>query len=187
MPGSISENILSLICGVGILQGILLASLIYFHPKSDRCVNKFLALYILCISLVMTMPITMDVIGWQRSYFIQPIPLLPGIFLYFYILSFKQRITGRKAWPHFIIVFIFFFLAYFNLSAIAKIYPNAEHIPVEGMRRPQTIGNILLRAIQQFIYYFLTRKALRSYQRSIQHFFSNTSRIDLQWCRYLIN
>jgi hypothetical protein len=47
----ISENILSLICGLGILQGILLAALLYFHPKSDRSVNTFLALYIFCISI----------------------------------------------------------------------------------------------------------------------------------------
>jgi len=188
MPlNSISENILLLICGLGILQGILLAALIYFHRKSDKSVNKFLALYIFCISCVMTIPITMDVIGWQNSYFIQPIPLLPGIFLYFYILSFKQTITWRKVLPHFIIVFIFFFLAYRNLSAMEQIYPNAEHVPVEGLKRPATIFNILLRGIQQVIYYFLSRKALKSYQHSIQHLFSNTSRIDLRWARFLVN
>src|SRR4029078_3512711 len=104
MPtNSFSENILLLICGLGTLQGFLLAALILFHPKSDKSVNKFLALYILCVSCVMTMPITMNVMGWKYSYFIQPLPLLPGIFLYFYLLSFRSTITWRRAWPHFII------------------------------------------------------------------------------------
>jgi AraC-like DNA-binding protein len=135
----------------------------------------------------MTMPITMNVIGWQNSYFIQPIPLLPGIFLYFYLLSFKETITWRKALPHFIIFFLFFFITYWNLSAVARLYPNAKHIPVEGLRRPATLGIIFIRATQQVIYYFLSRKTLRSYQRSIRHLFSDTSRIDLHWARYLVN
>jgi AraC-like DNA-binding protein len=188
MPlASISDNILLLICGLGILQGILLAVLIFSHPKSDKSVNKFLALYIFCITGVMTMPLTMDLTGWQNSYFLQPIPLLPGIFLYLYILSFKQVITWRKALPHFIFVLIFFFLPYFNLSEVSRLYPNARHIPPEALKRPATIGIILLRAIQQIVYYFLSRKALKSYQHSIQHLFSDTSRIDLQWARFLVN
>ena len=188
MPAnSFSENILLLICVLGTLQGFLLAALILFHPKSDKSVNKFLALYILCVSCVMIMPITMNVMGWQHSYIVQPLPLFPGIFLYFYLLSFRSTITWRKAWPHFIIVVIFFFLTYRNLSVMAEIYPNADHIPVEGLKRPETLINILIRAIQQFIYYFLARKALRSYQQSIQHLFSDTSRIDLHWARFLVN
>ena len=111
----------------------------------------------------------MNIIGWKNSYVLQPVPLLPGIFLYFYILSFKETVTWRKAWPHFIIVLIFFFMAYKNLSAMAALYPDANHVPEEGLKRPATIINILIRAIQQFIYFFFSRKALRSYQQSIQH------------------
>jgi hypothetical protein len=184
---SISENILLLFCGLGILQGILLAALIYFHPKSDKSVNKFLALYIFCISSVMTMPIAMSVIGWRNSYFIQPIPLLPEIFLYFYLLSFKETLTWRKALPHFIIVFIFFFLTYWNLAAIVKIYPDAKHVPVEALKRPATLTIMLIRTVQLFLYFFLSRRALKSYQHSIQHLFSDTSRIDLHWARFLVN
>ena len=184
---SVTENILYFLSGFGILQGILLAALLYFHPKSDRSVNTFLALYIFCITLVMTMPFTINAVGWQNSFFLMPIPLLPGIFLYFYILSFKESVTWKKALPHFIIVFIFFFATYWNLNAIAEAYPNAKQIPTEGLRRSTTLIILLVRTVQQFIYYFLSRKALKSYQQSIQHLFSNTSRIDLHWARFLVN
>lgn len=188
MPGnSLSENILSLICGLGILQGILLAALIYFHPKSDRSVNIFLAFYIFCISAVMTMPVLFNIIGWKRSYTVQAIPVLPPIFLYFYILSFKKRITWKNALPHFLIVPVIFVLSYLNLSALAEIYPDAKRIPTEGLKRPLTFTVIITRTVQQFIYYFLSRKALQSYQKSIQHLFSDTSRIDLHWARFLVN
>jgi AraC-like DNA-binding protein len=183
---SITESIFLFISGLGILQGILLALLIYFHPKSDRSVNKFLALYIFCICCVMTMPVTIDLVGWKNSYVIQPIPLLPGIFLYFYLLSFKGTITWKKALPHFIVPFVFLLLTFFNLSALAKVYPNSVHIPVEGLRKPSTLGIMVVRTSQQFFYFFLSWKALKSYQHSIQNFFSDTSRIDLQWAKFLL-
>ena len=163
---SITENILYFLLGFGVLQGILLAGLLYFHSKSDRSVNTFLALYIFCISAVMTMPITINAIGWQNSYIIQPIPLLPGVFLYFYILSFKETITWRKALPHFIIVFVFLFLAYLNLTALHKIYPDSEQIPPEGLKRPATLANMAIRMAQQFIYFFLLILSKVSKKRS---------------------
>ena len=184
---SVSENILFFVCGLGILQGILLAGLVYFHPKSDRSVNTFLALYIICITAVMTMPFTINAVGWRNSYIIQPIPLLPGILLYFYLRSFKERITWRKAFPHFILFFLFFFLTYWNLSQMNRIYPTAKEIPVEGLKRPTTLVIIFIRIVQQFFYFFLARKTLRSYQQSIRHLFSETSRIDLHWGRFLVN
>ena len=152
---SITESIFLFISGLGILQGILLALLIYFHPKSDRSVNKFLALYILCICCVMTMPVTIDVIGWKNSYVIQPIPLLPGIFLYFYLRSFKETITWKKALPHFIVIFGFLLLTFFNLSLLAQEYPNSKHIPVEGLSKPTTLGIMVIRTSQQFFYFFM--------------------------------
>ena len=184
---TISEKILAFIAGFGILQGFLLSGLLYFHPKSDKSVNIYLSLYIFFISAVMTIPFMMNVIGWQNSYFIQPLPLVPGILLYFYILSFKQTINWRKAWLHFIIVLIFFFLTYFNLKAMSEIYPDAKEVPAEGLKRPLTLFVMISRAIQQVIYYFLARRALNSYQRSIHHLYSEISRIDLRWARFLIN
>lgn len=45
---------------------------------------------------------------------------------------------------------------------------------------------IIFRTIQQLIYFILSLKTLRVYQRSIQQLFSETSRIDLQWAKFLI-
>ena len=66
---SISENILSLIAGVGTLQGVLLACLLYFHPKADRQVNLFLALYIICNSIIMTTALAHELLPWQHTFF----------------------------------------------------------------------------------------------------------------------
>src|SRR5262249_42501496 len=56
-----------------------------------------------------------------------------------------------------------------------------------ALNRPLSIVLILVKTVQQLIYYFLSRKTLMGYQRSIRHLYSETSRIDLRWTRYLVN
>ena len=94
---SISEDILALVAGIGVFQGILLAVIIYFHPKSDKTVNKYLAFYLACLSIIMSGPLTIRIIGWRDSFFMTAFPVLIGPLLYFYVLSFKETITWRKA------------------------------------------------------------------------------------------
>src|SRR5215467_15751551 len=102
---SISENVLLFISGFGIVQGVLLAALIFFHPKSDRSVTAFLALHILLISLSMTMPFTVKLISWQRGNLMQPFLLFPAIFLYLYLRSFKERTNFKRLLPHLLVFF----------------------------------------------------------------------------------
>lgn len=184
---TVSENILKMVCGLGVLQGMLLAALIFFHTKGDRSVNIFLAFFILGVSAVMALPLIVQLVGWQNSFFIQSVPLLPGPFLYLYIRSFKETITWRKTWPHFVLFFIWLIPTYFNLLKFGRLYPDSEMIPIEGLRSPVTIVLIMGRPVLQVVYYFLARRELISYQRSIRHLFSETSRIDLRWAKFLVN
>jgi YesN/AraC family two-component response regulator len=41
--------------------------------------------------------------------------------------------------------------------------------------------------VQMIVYYFLAQRTLTSYQKSITHLFSDISKIDLAWARWLIN
>jgi len=184
---NISENILSVICWLGILQGILLAAIIYFHPKGDKSVNIFLALFILATSAVMTMPFIIRAVGWQHSFFIQSLPLAGGPLLYLYLRSFKEAITWRKVYPHFIPFVLYIFIAYWNLSVFGPKYPDAKDIPRQVLLSPSTLAIMYSRMVLQILYYFKARKVLLSYQRSIQHLFSETSRIDLHWAKFLVN
>ena len=184
---SVSENILHLICGLGILQGILLASLIYFHQKTDRSVNTFLAFHILFISIAMTMPLAIRFITWQKGNLMQPLLLLPVIFLYFYVRSFRERLTFKKVLPHFLIVFLFFITVFWNTSLIAAKYADAKIPPKEVFYEQ---ANFIIPVIQiclKLFYYVLAIRTLVSYRRSIQQLFSETSRIDLVWARTLLN
>ena len=184
---TVSENILKMVCGLGVLQGMLLAALIFFHPKGDKSVNLFLALFIVSVSAVIALPYLVQTFGWQHSFFLQGIPLLPGPFLYLYIRSFKETITFRKAWPHFVLFFVWLIPTYYNIAKFSKLYPDSDIIPVEVLRKPTTILLIMGRPALSVLYYFLARRQLISYQRSIRHLFSETSRIDLDWTRFLVN
>jgi AraC-like DNA-binding protein len=182
-----SENILFFICGLGMLQGILLAALVNFHAKSDRSVNKYLALYIIAVSIVLAFPFTVRLFHWHNSFYLVNIPFLTGPFLYLYLRSFKKEVTFRKAWPHFLPFVVFFAVAYFNMKYFAEKYPDTEVVPAEALQFPITVFANYAKFAHSLIYYFFAYRTLKSYQRSIQHLFSDISRIDLKWASLLVH
>jgi AraC-like DNA-binding protein len=185
---ALSANLI--LFSAGILQAILLAALSYFHPKSDKSVNVFLSLYILCVSILMLIPVVQQLFSWQAILYLMPFPLLIGPFLYLYVRSFKETITWRKAWPHFLLFFIFLMLDYTFLPSLANRSLSSRQMPEEILLDPDSNIRIVIRAIrnvQMIIYYFLAQRALTSYQKSIHHLFSEVSRINLAWLRWVIN
>lgn len=187
---TISTQLILLISASWILQAILLAALLYFHPKSDKSVNVFLSLYIFCVSLFMFIPAAQQLFSWQIILYLMPFPFLIGPFLYLYVRSFKEAITWRKAWPHFLLFFIFLFLDYLFLPLLVNKYSPSLQVTEEMLLNPVSHIRIIIRIIrnvQMIIYYFLAQRTLTSYQKSIHHLFSEVSRINLAWVRWLIN
>lgn len=184
---SLSENILLFISGLGILQGFLLSLLLYYHAKSDRSVNKFLALYIVALSLVMAGPIGFLLFSWHSSFIFQPFPVAVGPLLYLYIRSYKENITVKKAFPHLLAFFLFFIVAYLRMQHLEKKFPGIATLPVEEFTTPFAILFSCFPYLHLVAYYLLSRRQLISYQKSIRHLFSETSRIDLRWVNWLIN
>ncbi len=184
---TISENILLFVSGFGVLQAFLSAGLLYFHPRSDRSVTTFLALYIACIPAPMLIPVLQKFFSWQEYIFIAPFTLLIGPFLYLYVRSFKEVITWKRALPHFILFFIYFIIIWRVTATMGHLYPRTREDPGQVLTSPFTIIPVTIRMIQLLAYYFASRKVLRSYQHSIRQLFSETSRIDLNWVKLLLN
>jgi AraC-like DNA-binding protein len=182
-----SENILLVLSGLGMLQGLLLACIVYFHPKSDRSVTLFLALFIFSMSIVMSTVILLNLIPWHKTYTFDSYPLLMGCFLYLYIRSFKETITWRKALPYLIPFLVYFLTSYPYQSAMTKPFQDSNEVPAELLHHPVSILHTSVRLFFYVWFYFLAYKSLRTYQRSIQQLFSETSRIDLSWAKWLIN
>lgn len=184
---SISENILFFIAGIGTLQGILLAALLYFHPKADKTVNLFLALYIFCLSIIMTTALFYQILPWQNTFFLEPFPWMAGPLLYLYVRSFKEKINWRKAWPHILPFFILFFISYLHFTSMARQFPGSKTLPPEVIQHPATLVFILIRYIQMLFYNWLGRRTLSSYQRSLKQLYSETTRMDPGWIRWLLD
>jgi len=180
---SISGNILLFVSGFGILQAFLLSCLLIFHPKSDKTVNSFLGLYIISISLPMFMPFLQHFFSWQVIAVADPFIALIGPFLYFYVLSFKKLITLRKAWPHFLPFILNVLVDFWFYQSVSSKYPSTQRFPGEALNHPVFTIVISIRCAQMIAYYFVSLKTLTSYQKSIRHLFSETSRINLQWVK----
>lgn len=184
---AVSQTLLLFIVGVGILQGIFLASLLFFHPKSDTSVNKFLAFYILCYCIPSLTPIVQHFFSWQVLTFIDPTLLLLGPCLYLYVRSFKEKITVRKAWPHFVLFFLFVVLDVYLYIRFTAEFPRTSQVPPEVPQLAIAKVRMVVRIGQMIFYFFLAGKTLTSYQHSINQLFSDTSKINLSWVRWLIN
>jgi AraC-like DNA-binding protein len=182
-----SQNILYLIAGLGIVQGIFLTGLIFFHPKGNRRVNFFLALYVFCFAVILTVPFMMQLIGWENSFWIEPFPILLGPSLYLYILSFKEEVSWRKAAPHMVFFFSFFFIAYGYYSYLKANFSDPVQISKATTKDPYGILFSATKIAWFLIYYFITRQTLIKCQRSVRECFSDVTQIDLRWARLLNN
>ena len=126
-------------------------------------------------------------LNWQIIIFHLSLQFFIGPFLYLYVRSFKERITWRKAWPHFLLFVIIFITAVQTYLAWLKKYPYADRMPREALLDPYTYVRVAIRNVQTIVYFFLARKELKSYQKSINHLYSETSKINLNWVAWLLN
>lgn len=184
---AITENMLLFVVSAGIVQAFFLAALIFFNPRGDRSVNIYLVGYILSLTIPMFTPLIQHFYSWQRLLYLAPVLLLVAPFLYLYVSSFREQITFRKAWPHFILFLVAVAIEAYILVVIAPQYPPSKQVPPELVHNPWPMSRVILRLVQMLAYIYFAGRALSSYQRSIQHLYSETSRIDLAWMRWLIN
>jgi len=183
---AISTSLMLFISSAGVIQAVGLAGILYFHPGSDGSVNLFLSLHILSISILMLAGVTQYLLNWQTIIFHLSFQFLIGPFLYLYVRSFKQIITWRKAWPHFVLFAIIFITAVQSYLAWVKRYPLTGSTPREVLLDPYTYIRVAIRNVQTIIYFIVARKELKDYQRSIRHIYSETSSINLDWVKSLL-
>ncbi len=182
-----STSLILFISAAGVVQAFVLAGLLYFHPKGDRSVTFFLCLHILALSSFMLMPAMQYFFSWQNIILLVPFQFLIAPCLYLYVRSYKEVITWRRAWPHFVLFAIFLVLESLVYISWIKKYPDSATPPRESLLTPFTYILNVARNVQMILYYFFSLRVLNSYQRSIQHLYSETSKISLAWVRWLLN
>ncbi|HEV8504806.1 MAG TPA: hypothetical protein VGQ53_05385, partial [Chitinophagaceae bacterium] len=184
---TISTPFILFISAAGVVQGILLAGVLFFHPRADRTVTRFLSLHILMVSIFMLMPVSQYFLSWQCIVLLIPFQFLIGPALYLYVRSFKETMSGRKVWPHLLLFALVLVVDTQIYITWTRKYPASGSVPGELLLDPVSYIQIILRDIQMLLYYYLARRSLRSYQNSIRHLYSETSRINMEWVRWLLN
>jgi AraC-like DNA-binding protein len=82
---------------------------------------------------------------------------------------------------------LYLFITWWFYVEVGTKYPSSHLVPKEIPRHPLYYIPVIIRSLQRILYYFLAYRVLISYQRSILHLFSDTSRINLRWVQWLIN
>src|SRR5690349_7320317 len=149
----IPENILLFIAGFGILQGFLLAVVIWFHQAASKASKLLLGPFIICVSIPMSLPLLQYFFSWHTYIFLAPFAVIQGPLLYLYVRSFKEEITWKKARPHLVLFVVYIGIISWVSFGLGRHYPSERNMPMEVLRNPVTILPISLRYVQMIIYY----------------------------------
>ncbi len=179
-------SVVSFIYLVGILQGFVLVSALFFR-RANRTANRLLALLCLIFALIL-----LDAYFTRLNYYIKyphffllvlPVLFLIGPLLYFYTLFLTRRRERfhardlRHLLPPLlaILVFIPFY-----------IKPGYEKIVDLEAYFPWIMAAQILNVGQCFVYLYLTFRILRRYQRRIIDVYSQVEWINLNWLKILL-
>jgi AraC-like DNA-binding protein len=172
--------------GFGFIQGVLLSLVIYFYPGGTRHTNIFLALHVLCFSIVLAAPFSLKLfnqVSPRADRFVEPFLVLIYPFLYLYICSFTEKINPAKIWLH-----MMPFLIYTPLVIGSLLWANESKDRTHA-KFGFDLTLVIFVLIKLFLfsaYLFLCFRKLDSTRRLAGNLFSETSRINLLWVRQLL-
>jgi len=69
-------------------------------------------------------------------------------------------ITWQKAWPHFILFFLYFFVFWWIRTAIGSNYLPEKNMPETVMHNPFVIIPSTIRLVQMLAYYIVSYKTI---------------------------
>ncbi len=172
--------------GFGFFQGILLCMVIFFYPGGNRSSNKYLALHLLCITLILAAPFSQKMfrpLSDRADRFVEPFQLLIYPFLYFYIAGFSEKIAPAAMRLH-----LLPFLLYTPLVAASLVYqPELARWNLATFGFDFTLlVFVSLKVVLFGVYLYLCRLKISALQERIKENFSDISRINLNWANQLI-
>ena len=185
------ENISEIVLFLGAAQGLLLAVLI-FQKHIQFYANRFLALLMLSISIILLYMIYVDLSLYKDFPYFLGSPLTfaftpgPLIYLYAKYLTHPKSKFKRMEFLHFFPAAIFLIYSIPNLFTDPSILINA-HLQEE--KAAMGTGFLYLNwsiSLQAFIYTFMAGKLVVRYRKSLGNYFGNIEKIKLDWLRNII-
>jgi len=183
-------NIFHILISLGSLQGFFLAATFFRSKRYGRVSNKYLAILLLCCSMLNLMNISWDVCIFCEYPFVKYLPLdwsvlLPFSLYYFVIyLIDPEHQPSQWRWTLLGPVLLYFLIGIIRLLLFLTL-------PDVHARYEWTIQNINrviegVAIVQFFIILFLIFKRLNFFQRDLYNHFSNLEQKSLIWLRYAL-
>lgn len=176
----------------GCISGLVL-SLLLLAQKNNFSANKFLALFISSLSLMLLHQYLIEsdeIQQWPNlTGIILPLEFVlpPALYLYIRIITISGRYKSRAAW-HFIpaVTGMFLLIPFYTLDFTTKlniIKTNFDSVNLPGLLQDTFPIFFLATAIQLTIYFFLWFKLLFLHGQKITQYFLNRSGVSLAWLR----
>ena len=179
-----TRDLLLLITGAGLLQGLILAVVVLFYPQRDRNSNNWLALFILTTAVLLAAPGIQFVIPWEGLVLFHSIKYVAIASLYLYIRSLSAHIGWRQAWPHLIIAPLYLPLAYLHLGHLVGTY-GLEAFR-QGVNDPIDSAVKLFNLAYLVFYLVLDVRAWKAHKAKVERSMSQHHRTGIRWIGQLI-
>ncbi|MFD1817100.1 AraC-type DNA-binding protein [Pseudarcicella hirudinis] len=184
-------EILSIINFTAAIQGIFLAFLLFSH-QTDAKENRILSLLV----LVMSFALLGAVLGLSGYYKVfphlirvaDPMVLLFGPLLYFYVHFITKGSLPEKSIFHFIPFFLYTIclIPFYTLGGQEKI-AFGEQILLNKKQNQFVLTVQTIRIVHISIYVFLSLKLVRRFQNWLKNNFSDIDKISLDKAAFLLN
>jgi len=187
----ILENIAEIALFLGAAQGILLSVLIY-QKHRQLYANRFLAILMLIISLILLYMLYNDLALYVYFPYLLELPLAlaftagPLIFLYTKYLTHPKKRFLKVEILHFLPAILFFVFTIPNFFIGAEILVQ-EYLQSENRVRANAYFYLNWAiSLHVIIYIFFSLRFINQFRKSLNDFFTNIEKIKLGWLRNII-
>jgi len=204
----ISTDIITFLCGIGAVQGIVLAAVLLLARSGHRLANAMVAALVTAIALGLFQRLAINVGLWYEypsfAFALNSLNYTWGPLLYLYAFCLTRGSLGHRQWLHFlpaILVFLAMNLSLWLSSSTGQeqlirhmwgSYPDAfggtviwglPHAIWHPMMTFKTHG--FLGAALGAVYCALALGLIRDHNRRLEQHFSSLEQMNLRWLRVL--
>ncbi len=192
LTSPIQFSIWSVVLAIGVVQGFLLSNILIIQKKGQIIANRFLAILLFSISLILTEYVfSLSGLLHKWPHLLNatfPLWFFIGPLLYFYSRSVLSKPTALE-WRtglHFIPTFIciIVFSRFYILPGSDKLTwlyaHNQNELPI------RQLFLLMMYMIQTLTYGFIMIRMLRGYSNSFKHVSSSNNIIQIDWLKRLV-
>ncbi|MEQ8924256.1 MAG: helix-turn-helix domain-containing protein [Fulvivirga sp.] len=182
------DYFIEIVLFLGALQSFILGMVLHF--KKGKGHRIYLAYFLITIGLILFGSLLQRSVAWSYGVIIDPLVLLLGPCLYFYVIGFSGKITVSKLLKHsmFLILYIGI-LTWFAFTVINEhgwSFQLADFIKSNYSNHSILIILAIGKVSHLLFYSALSIRAQKHHERQLLKFYSEIGELNLRWVKRLI-